>query len=204
MGQGDTSPATDEAGGDDLKKAKFVGEEEIGKRSTPRKDFISSIVLMAFGVFATVLSYQLPVTENIYTAPGILPFLTGATLCLMAFGLGYKAYKDGGADNLFSGGGMDGGFFQDEENRRTVLLILIIFAYILLADLITFDLRYPTPWFVLHFSSYESVSIPALALVLWMYWRATFLRCLLVSAVTIFALAGLFRGVFMILLPGAN
>jgi hypothetical protein len=204
MGPGDTPPAADQSDGDDLKKAKFVGEEEIGKRSTPRKDFIASLVLMFLGVGATVIAYQLPIMKNFYTSPGILPFLTGVTLFLMALGLGLKAYRDGGAKNLFSGDGTQAGYFQDEENRRTLLLIGIIFAYVLLTDFITFDLRYPTPWFVLHFSSYEFVSIPALTLVLWVFWRATVLNCLLVSSATILSLATVFRSIFKILLPGAN
>ena len=61
---------------------------------------------------------------------------------------------------------------------------------------------FPTKFFVFSISSYELISIITLTLVLRIFWRAALVRCLLVSAFWIIALASVFRYGFHILLPG--
>jgi hypothetical protein len=43
-----------------------------------------------------------------------------------------------------------------------------------------------------------------LAAVLWFFWRAAFWKCGLLSILMVFALAGIFRYAFHILLPAAG
>ncbi len=74
----------------------------------------------------------------------------------------------------------------------------------LLGGLISFDLRYPTTFFVFQFSSWEAISIPILMAVLWFFWRGAWWKCGLLSIAMVFALAGIFRYAFHILLPAAG
>ncbi len=198
----DDSPALKGNGDGDEKKSVFVGEEDVGERSTPKGDLAAAIFLTAFSCVAMYYAWQLEVPDSIFTAPGLLPFLTGASLLVMALGLGLKALRHGAALGFFEGtGAIVSGYFEDMENRRTLLLIGIIFAWVMIVGQVTFDLRFPTSFLVFRFSSFEAISIPMLILILRIFWRATLARCSAVSIVTIIALASVFRDGFKILLP---
>jgi len=186
-------------------KRRMISEEDIESRSSPAKDLLASGVILAFSVFAMVLSARLKNPGSLQTHPGLLPFLTGFTLSLMGLGLGLSALRKGGAEALWRAkAGVLPGLLGNEEARRALLLIAIIALYVLVADLVTFDLRYPTGLFVLRFSSFELVSIVALILILRFFWRAPLWRCSAVSVVFIILLASIFRYGFHILLPGAD
>ncbi len=202
MDRNENSGARDSGG--DGKSPHISGEENLAATS-PEKDLVAVAVIAALSVFAMVLAVGMPNPGGPFTHPGLLPFLTGLTLLAMAAGLGVSAVREGGAKELFRRRwrGVPR-LLSDEENRRTLLLVVIIGLYVLLADIVTFDLRYPTPLFVIWFSSYEAVSIPILALILRIFWRAPLWRCALVAGVFVIALAAVFRYGFHILLPGAD
>ena len=203
MDQDENSRLADKSNGGGPKL--IISEEEGESRSSPRKDLIAAAFLTVLSVFAMALASRLPNPGGPLTHPGLLPFLTGLTLLAMAAGLGFSAVRDGGAKALFqriADGAPD--VLGHEDARRTLLLVAIIGLYVLLADLVTFDLRYPMQFFVVHFSSYEAISIGILTMVLRIFWRAPLWRCLLVSVVFVIALASVFRHGFHILLPGAD
>lgn len=178
----------------------------IDKRSTPRKDLAASAVIAAFALFVMLLALRMPNPGKVvFTAPGLLPFLTGFTLLIMAVGLGIRSIRAGGLRGLLQG--PDKGVrhhFTDIENLRALLLIGIIIIYVIVTEQITFDLRFPTDFFDFYFSSYELISIITLTLVLRIFWRAALVRCFLVSAFWTIALASVFRYAFHILLPGGG
>ncbi|MBF0277235.1 MAG: hypothetical protein HQM13_05585 [SAR324 cluster bacterium] len=185
--------------------AVFVGEEGDDNPSTPARDFASSIVIAFVAILAIVLSLQMHNPDTLFTAPGLLPFLIGLTLLIMAISLAFKAIKQNGPQYLIQE--LNKGtprFFKNEENLRTLLLILIVIVYVTLTISISFDLRLPTDFFVFQFSSYELLSIITLTLILRIFWRASLLRCLLVSTLWSIALASVFRYGFHILLPGSG
>lgn len=199
----DDSPAREGDGED--KKAVFTGEENTGERSTPKKDLAAAIFLAVFSLLAMYFAWQLEVVDSIFTAPGLLPFLIGLSLLVMALGLGLKAVRQGAADGFFEGtGGVVSGYFGNDENRRTLLLIGIIFAWVMIVGQFSFDLRFKTTIHVFRFSSYEAISVPMLILILRIFWQASLVRCSTVSIVTIIALATAFRDGFKILLPEAG
>lgn len=181
------------------------GDEKRIDLAGRRKDLLAAIVIAAFAIFAMILSARLQSPDTIYTHPGLLPFLTGLSLLAMAIALAVSAVRQVGVKALFprrTAG--EPGPLTNYEGLRTLLLIVIIAAYVILTDLITFDLRYPTRFFVIQFSSYEAVSIVILTTTLRIFWKAALWRCLLVSVVFVIALASVFRHGFHILLPGAN
>ncbi len=182
-------------------------EEETVARSTPRKDLISAIAIAALSLFVMALSLRMPNPGSLHSAPGLLPFLTGLSLLAMAFGLGLPAVRNRGARGLVGdfGSGFRA-FFTNEENLRLFLLLGVIFAYVLLVDIVTFDLRIPLTLGGLEyrFSSFEFITILVLTLILRVFWRAPVLRCLLVSLPTTIFLAAIFRYGFKVLLPGSG
>ena len=185
--------------------ARFTGEEGGNERATPRKDLGAAVVIGAFAIAAMVLSLRLEVPTSLFTAPGLFPFLTGLSLLAMAIGLGVGALRNGGAQDY--GPAMRSAahnYFAQTENRRTLLLMATLIGYVLLAGQINFDLRYPTSFFVFQFSSWEAISIPVLAWVLWFFWRGAWWKCGLFAILMVFALAGIFRYAFHILLPAAG
>ena len=195
----DNNPVT-QANGD---KGSSADKEDNDKRSTPGKDLTASAVIAAFAVLVMLLALRMPNPGTRFTAPGLLPFLTGLALLIMAAGLGIRSVGKGGVTALLQGPAKSmRAYFADIESWRTLLLIGIIILYVIVTQQIAFDLRFPTKFFVFNFSSYELISIITLTLVLRIFWRATLVRCLLVSAFWIIALASVFRYAFHILLPG--
>lgn len=196
---------TNDASDPPEEKAHFTGEEGGSERTTPRKDLGAAVVIGALAVAAMVLSLRLEVPTSIFTAPGLFPFLTGLSLLAMVIGLGASALRDGGAADFFPASRAAAQtYLSRRENRRTLLLMAVLIAYVLLAGQISFDLRYPTSFFVFQFSSWEAISIPVLAIILWFFWRGAWWKCGLLSVAMVFALAGIFRYAFHILLPAAG
>ena len=181
----------------------FVGEEDVGGRSSPGKDLAAAIAIGLFALAAMYFALTLQVPDNLLTAPGLLPFLTAVTLLAMAVGLGVKAFRAGGSFAELRG------VFEtarravgQQEPRRALVLIATVVLYVVAVDQVPFELTIPTSAFVLAFSSYELISGIVLTFLLKLFWGAAILRCLLVAFVWIVILANIFRFGFHILLPG--
>ena len=179
------------------------GEEAL--ESTPNKDFASAVVIALLSIATMIFSVRLDVPGSIFTAPGLLPLVTGLTLLMMALLLGTQAVRAGASVGVAGLANAPGRavreFLAGEENRRTLLLMAIITAYVLLAAFINFDLRVPTPLFVFELSSYEVVSVVMVTWILRLFWKAPLLRCFIVTLVTVVTLASIFRYGFGILMP---
>ena len=188
---------------DSVDTASFVGEEEVAEPVTARQNLIAAVVIGAIAVLAMILAARLEIPGRLVAAPGLLPFVVGFSLLLMAVALGVLAVRDGGARNLFDGLGNASDWLRDVERRRTVLLLGIIIAYVVLVDMVPFEWRMPLGVFEFRFSGYELFSTAALTLMLWIFWRRpVFPHCLGVSFAMVMALAAVFRYGFRILLPG--
>ena len=187
-----------------LEASLFVGEEGEDP-STPAMNMAAAFFLAVFGLAAMYFAWDLDIPDSIYTAPGLLPMLTGITLVGMAGGLARFAYKHGASFQVFKvRKRATVQFMADEENRRGLVLIAIIAVYVAAIDLLGFDLRLPLGSFTFQFGSYELFSIITLMIILKLFWRARFLHCALVSVGWVMALASVFRYGFRILLPGSG
>jgi hypothetical protein len=181
----------------------FVGEEDIEAASTPQKDFVSACVIAALAVGAMALAWQMPDPgRSVFTHPGLLPFVTGLALLVMAVGLALRALREGGATNLLAV--FSGPADPDERElaRRSWLLVAFVIALVVAIDLVTFRLRIPLGGFELRLSSFECVSIPIIAVIMKVYWGRSWLRCFAVSAAAALLLANAFRYGFTIPMPG--
>ena len=176
----------------------------MADRSTPGKDLASAVVIGAFALTVMVMSLRLDVPGDLYTAPGMLPFLISATLLIMAVALGAKAVSRGGAADAIAGSARAARrYVTDDEGRRTIMLVGIVILYVLLVAFITFELRIPAFLFDLELTSYEVISVVMISWILRIFWRASVMRCFVVSLITIEALASIFRYGFGIIMPEA-
>ncbi len=179
---------------------------------TPNRDLAAAAVIGALAVLVVVFSLRLDVPGSIFTAPGLLPLITAATLFAMAVALGWQAVRAGAAlgalaraealakwprrcANAIRNIGGAG------EARRTGLLMALVTAYVLLVGAIHFEFGLPLGFFTARISSYEVISVIMVAWILRLYWKAGVGRCLLVALVTVEALATIFRYGFGIPMP---
>jgi hypothetical protein len=179
----------------------FHGEEEDD--STPQKDLLAAIVVGLFALVVMILSVQLPNPGRALTAPGLLPFVAGLSLFAMAIGLARAALRDGGARNLRSAFRANPEQSDAHAGRAWVLLGLLV-AWVVLIDLLPFEISVRLGELRLDFGTFEAVSILVLAVILRVFWRATTLRCLLAAAVAVLVFASIFRYGFNIPLPGSG
>jgi hypothetical protein len=195
-----------EADIESLEKGIFTGEEGGDERSTPHKDFIASIAIAVIGLFAMYLSVQLDSPDHILTAPGLLPFVTGLSLIVMAIGLILKTKRKYGWDEMLKSDGIGAiaAYFSDVENRRTLMLMVIVGLYVITLGQMDLDLRFKTSFYTFRFSGFEAISIPVILVILRFFWRSTLLNCFLVSTGIVVFLAVVFRDGFQILLPGSG
>lgn len=174
----------------------FAGEDENAGFASPRQDLLASAVLIVLSIWIMVESLRLEMPGNVSTAPGLLPFLTAATLCLMAVGLAWLAIKRQRAGDTAAG--------AEEETMpgRAPLLMALIGAYILSLQVVSFEYSATIGGFRLSYGSFEVLSIVALTVILTIFWKPRLWPCLAVSALWVTALAAVFRYVFVMPLPG--
>jgi len=183
----------------------FKGEEDIEGASTPQKDLAAACVIGIVAIGAMVLAAQMPDPgRSVFTHPGLLPFITGLALLAMALGLAGRALREGGAKHLSSIIARPTDPDARDYARRSWLLIGLIVALIVAVDFVSFRIRIPIGSFEFKISSFEIVAIPVITLIMKIFWRKSWLRCLLVAAVTAMLLAAAFRWGFKIPMPGVD
>jgi hypothetical protein len=177
-------------------KHSFAGEDENAGYASPRQDLVASAVLILLSIWIMVESVRLETPGGIATAPGLLPFFTAATLCLMALGLAWTAIKRQRAGDTAA--------TEQEEvvPGRALLLMALVGAYVLSLQLVSFEYATRIGGFRLSYGSFEVLTIVAVTAILSIFWQPRLLPCLAVAAVWVTALAAIFRYVFVLPLPG--
>lgn len=174
----------------------FAGEDENAGFASPRQDLVASAVLILLSIWIMIESLRLEIPGNLSTAPGLLPFLTAATLCVMALGLAWLAIKRQRSGDTAAS-------VEDETIQgRVPLLMALVGAYVLSLQFVSFDYSATIAGFRLSYGSFEVLTIVALTVILTIFWQPRLWPCLAVSAVWVTALAAVFRYVFVMPLPG--
>jgi putative tricarboxylic transport membrane protein len=98
-----------------------------------KKDFITSIVLIAFSISVVVSSYTMPRLErrgiDPFSAPGVVPGMIGAILLCLALILFVRSLRKGGY-RLFSGGeAVENSGRQPGAARRVLITLAISLIY---------------------------------------------------------------------------
>lgn len=206
------------SGSDDRREAADAPEEARAQPPPPRdgldalsrgKDLAAALCVGAVAVLAMLLGLLMPNPGgSLFTAPGFMPFLTGLSLLAMAVGLGAGALRPvrGRVRSVVSPVAWVRSGLRDYENQWAIILMGMVVLYVLLIDWVTFEVAIPlgVAGWRLGFSSFEAVTIPALALVLRTFWPKPLLRCFLISFASTMILAAAFRYGFHIPLPGSG
>lgn len=98
----------------------------------PRADFITSILLMAFGIWVLVHSLQMPRFENLganpFSVPGIVPGLLGVVIFLLSLVVFLRSLKHKG-HRLGINAAVIGSCINDASMQRMLVTILVCCVY---------------------------------------------------------------------------
>jgi hypothetical protein len=170
------------------------GTEEQGssKDSMAGTDFLSAILLMGFSAGVVIWSLKMPRFAGWSTAPGLLPLLLCTCTFFMSLSLLVSSVKSQGHKTLlircrsFSWSG----FFSDTKTKRSLGIILLTGTYVfVLLDRMPFELA----------------SFIYLLVTLSVFWRkGGWFKIILLSLVLPFVTSGIFRGLFIVFMPGGS
>ncbi len=194
-----TSPEPAERGVEH-RPATLRAEEQPSAAPTPGKDLASAILVAVFASVVMTASAQLEIPDTRFTAPGLLPFLTGLALLGMSLVLAVRAVRAGVLQHVGAALAQTVSvYLSSTEERRAWLLASLVVVYVLLVAQLGFEL--PLPLVAYALSTYEIVSVLVIALILKLFWQASLLRCFVVSLVGVEALALAFRFGFNMIMP---
>jgi hypothetical protein len=182
-------------------KAKSDVIEHLERKLAARKNLVGAVITGLLGMLTMIFSLRLAIPGSIYTAPGLLPFIVGFTLFLMALILGVQATRAGAltiSDVFITDSPITG---WSEEDRRRLMLAALIVIYVLLVAFVNFNWRIPGAPFGFVISSYEVISVIMVTWILYLFWRAPIMRCFTITVVVVELLAVIFRYGFGILMP---
>lgn len=177
----------------------FEGEEAGAGFASPALDFVAAALLVLLSVAVMIASVSLPVPGGIRTAPGLLPFITAASLLLMALALGWSAWTRHRA-------GVRGGLLEGRDlgtDLKTLGLAAAVAAYIAALQLLAFSKYFSFGPFNHTISAFEPVSVVALSAIIAMSWKGPLWIIVAVSAGWTIILSVVFQHVFSIPLPGS-
>jgi hypothetical protein len=170
------------------------------EKNMPKADFLTSILLIGFGIAVLVMSIQMPRLEdqkvNPYSVPGVVPGFLGAIVAFLGVILFVRSLIRQGY-RLEITGRTIGDFFRHEETRRIALTIAISVVYgVVLIGRIPYELA-------------TGLYVAAFIVVFEYRWKEplagqgkTVALALLIGALTAAIVGLVFRYVFLVNLPG--
>ena len=180
------------------KSVKFEGEEDGAGYAAPLLDLIAAGLLICLSLIVMVASLRLPVPGTILTAPGLLPFLTAASLLLMALMLAATAIKRRrDVTELFTA------TINNAERVRTFILIAAVGVYIAALHLLAFQHNFAIGEVYFSVSAFEPVTIIMLVIVIQGAWRGPIWITTFLAIIWTFLLSVVFQKAFEIPLPGS-
>lgn len=177
---------------------KFEGEEAGSGHASPFLDLMASGFLLILSAVVLVASVRLPVPGGLRTAPGLLPFLTAASLGGMAVMLGVSALARHRAGVV----GDPEDARDPQSDRRALMLAGAVFVYIAALQTLAFQVYFKVSGVDFVLSAFEPVTIIALAAIIHTSWRGPLWITALVSVFWALTLSLVFQKLFQIPLPG--
>ena len=167
----------------------------------PKADFLTSVGLIAFGIFVIISSSNMPKYEdrnvNPFSVPGVVPAMLGVIFTLLGLVLLIRSiYRKGYRINLSPA--VIGAWFRDETTQRFLLTLSlsVIYALIILGRvhyMIATGIYMFT--FVVLFEYKRGTRLFA--------QKRTILMALLLAAITSGSVYWVFRYLFLVNLPGS-
>ncbi|MEH6829390.1 MAG: tripartite tricarboxylate transporter TctB family protein [Sulfitobacter sp.] len=176
----------------------FEGEDGNAGYASPALDLIATTFLLTLSVLVLVASWRLPVPGGWTTAPGLLPFITAASLAIMACLLGTSAIvrRREGAPLW------DKGERNSSEEARAIVLVAAVAVYIGGLQVLAFQYYFNIGTIPMVLSAFEPVTIIALSAIIHIFWRGPLWITALVSCGWTLTLSLVFQKLFSIPLPG--
>lgn len=179
-------------------QVKFEGEEPEAGYAAPGLDLIAAGVLIAISVVVMIASTTLPVPGGLRTAPGLLPFLTAASLGVMAILLGVSALHRRRAGVVSDPADARDGV----EDRRVALLALTVTLYVGALQVLAFQVFFSIAGVPFVLSAFEPVTVLTLAAIIHVSWRGPLWITVLICVGWTLTLSLVFQKLFLIPLPG--
>ena len=173
-----------------------VPEDANSGIAAPIMDLASAGVIAAIAVVMAVESLRLPVPGGIVTAPGLLPFLTSASLLIMALILGYSAI----GRRRTTPRELDR-FDVPSDFMRSLTLGGLVILYVLALQFVPIRTSFNIGSLRFVIGAFEPVSVVAITSLLRIYWRASLWACLTVTVFWVAFLSIVFRMLFLTPLP---
>ncbi|MHB0898381.1 MAG: tripartite tricarboxylate transporter TctB family protein [Spirochaetales bacterium] len=122
------------------------------EKSMTKADFVTSIVLLAFGITVVVKSVQMPTmadaNQSKFSAPGIVPGFIGVMVTLLSFAMLIRSIKRKGMQEIVQKGAAKDLLAQETTSRILKTLVICV-VYVLLLGKLWFPL--PTALFIFAF-----------------------------------------------------
>jgi hypothetical protein len=173
-----------------------LSEDPNAGLSTPRMDLIAAGVIGAIGIWFGIEAWRLPIPGGVITAPGLLPFLTAASLLIMA-GLLVSAALRRRRTML----PQDDRIELPEEFRRSMMLGAILVVYVAALQFLPIAAAIAAGPIRLVIGNFEAATLVILTAILRVFWQTRLWPCLAVSFGWVVFLSLTFRLLFETQLP---
>jgi hypothetical protein len=175
-----------------------LSEDPHAGLAAPVMDLIAAGVLAAISLWFMIEALRLPAPGGTTTAPGLLPFLTAASLMVMALILGADALtrrRNGVA------AAAPGGIDLPADWRRTAVLAAILAVYVLALEFAGIEVAFELFGSRIIIGSFEVTTAVVLTAILRIYWQAALWTCVAVAVGWVALLSLVFRLAFHVPLP---
>lgn len=173
-----------------------LSEDPNAGLATPVMDLIAAGVFAAIAIWIGIESLRLPVPADLFTAPGLLPFLTCGSLLIMAMLLAASAIRRRRA------GTAEGPAIQlPADFRRSMLLGAILVVYIAALQYLPVAYAFPLGPFYMRIGNFEVATVLVLTAILFVFWRRVLWIDLAIAFGWTAFLSLVFRLIFELRLP---
>ena len=177
-------------------ESRVLSEDANAGLATPIMDLIAAAIIAAISIWIAIESLRLPSPGGVFTAPGLLPFLTAASLLIMALILGYGAIlRRRALPRALDRFEVPGDFLRS----MTLGAIIVVYVAAMQFIPVAFGFNIGSLHFVI--GAFETVSVVVITGLLRLYWRAALWACFTVAVVWIAFLSVVFRMIFITPLP---
>jgi hypothetical protein len=173
-----------------------LSEDPNAGLATPTMDLIAAGIIAVLAIWFCIESWRLPMPGGVFTAPGLLPFLTAASLLIMAGLLASAARR-----RRLTMPPQDDRFELPEEFRRSMMLGAILVVYVAALQYLPIAAAIVVGPIRLVIGNFEVASIVILIAILRVFWQARLWSCLAVSFGWVVFLSLTFRLLFETRLP---
>ena len=173
-----------------------LSEDPNAGLAAPIMDLMAAGVIAVIALWMLAESLRLSVPGAITTAPGLLPFITSASLLIMAVILGANALvrrrvADAKSDRIE----------LPADFRRTLFLGAILVVYLLGLQFLPVEAAITIASVRFVIGAFEVATLVVLTAILRFYWQAALWACFAVTFGWIALLSVMFRIVFQVPLP---